>query len=234
MRLINGEKLPLICILISLSHLQNCLTEKMPRYRLIYYNAKGLAETSRFVLAQAGVDYVDKRMTSEEVPEFKSIAPYGSFPVLEVDGRALADSRSIARYLAEEYDLAGSNSFENAEIDSIVGVANDLFPHLASFWFEKDETRKAELRKEVEETHVPRYFGALEKRAAANNCTTEGWIYGAKVTWADFRLAIAIELFSKLFPDAMSSFPALLKLRQAVEKLPRIAKWISERPVTDN
>ncbi len=65
-------------------------------------------------------------------------------PVLEVDGRMLAGSRSIQRYLAEKFGLAGSNDFENAEIDSIIDAIGDLFLELLKVHYEKDEAKKAE------------------------------------------------------------------------------------------
>lgn len=101
--------------------------------------------------------------------EFKPKTPYGVLPVLEVDGEMLAGNCPIALYLAEEYGLAGSNAFENAEIAGIIDVVNE------SLW-QKDEARKTELRKEFEEKHMPRYLGALEKRVTEND-SADGWLY---------------------------------------------------------
>ena len=106
-------------------------------------------------------------------------------PVLEVDRKMVAGSCPIKRFLAEQYGLAGSNAFENAEIASILDVVDDLAEKLTAVYFEKDKTRKAKLKKELNETHIPRYLGVLEKRAAANN-SADGWISRPKVTYADF------------------------------------------------
>ena len=37
-----------------------------PKIKLTYFNNKGLAEFSRLVLAQAGVEYEDVRITQDE------------------------------------------------------------------------------------------------------------------------------------------------------------------------
>ena len=39
--------------------------------KLIYFNYMARAELSRFILAQAGVDYTDERITAEEWPKLK-------------------------------------------------------------------------------------------------------------------------------------------------------------------
>ncbi len=44
--------------------------------------------------------------------------------VLEFNGKMLTGSSSMQGYLAEMYGLAGSNTWENAEIDSIVDTLN--------------------------------------------------------------------------------------------------------------
>ena len=49
-------------------------TEKlftMSKPKLIYFNSRGRAEITRYVLAQAGVDYEDVRLTKEEWEKMK-------------------------------------------------------------------------------------------------------------------------------------------------------------------
>jgi hypothetical protein len=41
----------------------------MPHYKLYYFNARGNAEVVRLVFAQAGVEYEDIRLTSEQWAE---------------------------------------------------------------------------------------------------------------------------------------------------------------------
>ena len=52
---------------------------------------------------------------------------FGQVPVLEVDGKTIAQSMSIARFLARRYNLAGKNELEEAEADMMVGVMDDAF-----------------------------------------------------------------------------------------------------------
>jgi glutathione S-transferase len=53
--------------------------------------------------------------------------PFGQVPVLEVDGsKLLAQSHTIARYLARRHGLAGKNDWENALADSYVACIQDF------------------------------------------------------------------------------------------------------------
>ena len=47
------------------------LEQEQPSYKLIYFNARGRAEHIRYILAYAGVDYVDERVPKERWPELK-------------------------------------------------------------------------------------------------------------------------------------------------------------------
>ena len=50
---------------------------------------------------------------------------FGQLPVLEVDGKELAQSMAIARFLARRYKVAGKNELEEAEADMIVDCISD-------------------------------------------------------------------------------------------------------------
>ena len=47
-------------------------------------------------------------------------------PVLEVDGIQLSQSRTIARYLANKYNLTGSTALEQAQADMVVDCGMDF------------------------------------------------------------------------------------------------------------
>ena len=202
----------------------------MPTYKLIYFNLKGRGELARFVFAQAGVEYEDKRIAKEEWPELKPKTPFGVLPVLEVDGKELGGTVIISRYLAEQFGLAGSNEFENAQIANIVDATLDIQQELTKVHYEKDETKKAELAKKLTEEILPAKLQFFEKRASTND---SGWLYNGKLTWADFAFYLTSDWILMAYKDALESFPGLKKLRTSVEELPKIAKWIEERPKTD-
>ena len=53
--------------------------------------------------------------------------PGGQMPVLEVDGVKLGQSMTIARFLANKFNLAGSTPLEKAQADMIVDTVTDFF-----------------------------------------------------------------------------------------------------------
>lgn len=57
---------------------------------------------------------------------FATAMPMGQMPVLEVDGRRVHQSISMARYIAKRVGLAGDNDWENLVIDTAVDTVNDF------------------------------------------------------------------------------------------------------------
>ena len=83
--------------------------------------------------------------------------------------------------------------------------------------------------KDCEENILPRYYGGLNKLAAAN---PDGWFYGPNVTYADLIFAYMVTFTISAFPNVLDQYPALKTLKTSVENLPNVAKWLRERPVT--
>lgn len=52
--------------------------------------------------------------------------PYGMLPVLEIDGKPIAQSNAVARYLAHEHNLAGKDEWESMLCDVLVDTLGDL------------------------------------------------------------------------------------------------------------
>ena len=203
----------------------------MPSYKLIYFDGRGRAECSRYIFAQAGVEYTDERLNEEEFMKVKSSGclPAGSLPVLEVDGKMLAGSEVIARYLGEKFGLAGENDWDNAQLASLVDLMTDLDNCVMPVFFGKDDASKAEAKKKLIEVSIPKYFGCLEKRIKANN-SPDGWAYGKKITYVDMRIVSGLEMLFGVDPNVLDSYPTLKKLFEAVNAQPNIAAWIKKRP----
>ncbi|XP_070543838.1 glutathione S-transferase 1-like [Ptychodera flava] len=120
----------------------------MPIYKLKYFANRGRAEPSRLVFAAAGVEYEDIRFDPEQwQSEKESVSasgkyPFGQMPVLEVDGEVIAQSQAIARYLANEFELAGKTNLDKAKVDMVVDALEDINKGLIEMWYAEDETRQ--------------------------------------------------------------------------------------------
>ncbi len=122
----------------------------MPNYKLIYFNVRGRAELSRLILNCANVPFEDYRIEHSDwtaikqgIPSLKKCEcglnnligaviiqldmPFKQIPVLEVDGvNLLAQSNTIARYLARQHQLAGQNEWEQSQADMFIDCVYDL------------------------------------------------------------------------------------------------------------
>ena len=173
--------------------------------------------------------FEDFRLPFQDWPAMKPTTPLGCLPVLEVDGKPIAGSIPIARYVAEKHGLAGANAFENAELAGINDTLQDIQNHAFKFFFEKDEARKAALQKDFIESTAPKYLEVLERRIKSNG-SPEGWVYGSKVTYIDLRIPRILSIVKKYDPSILDKFPAVAALDKKVLALPSIAKWLTERP----
>ena len=142
-----------------------------------------------------------------------------------MDGKVLAGSLPIARFVAERHGLAGSNDLENTEIAGIMDCLGDLLQAFVKVIFESNETRKAELQKKFNEEESPKYLSLLEKRV-----TADGWLYGSKLTYADLAFFNFCDNLNQ--PNALEAYPGLKAVQEKVAALPNIAKWVKDRPVT--
>ena len=125
--------------------------------------------------------------------------------------------QAIVRFLAERFGLAGSNDFENAELVNIGDVWEDFLQKIAVFYYEKDDERRAALKKQIEDEHIPKYWSIIEKRIQNNS--TSNWIYGDKPTYVDLITCCWLELISDLFPNLLDSYPGVAKVKTSVEYL---------------
>ena len=86
----------------------------MSEIKLSYFNSRGRAETSRLILAHAGVRYTDQRLTcmsftssefiifdfvyiAEQFASVKPRLPFGQLPTLKYEGELLCQSMTLAR-----------------------------------------------------------------------------------------------------------------------------------------
>ena len=203
----------------------------MSTYKLYYFNGRGLAETARLIFAAAGEKYDDVRIERDDWPKHKADMPLGQMPVLEYNGVKLTQSKAIARFLANQFHLAGKDNQEQAKVDAVVDTVNDTLGSLMKLRTETDETAKAKLTEKFLAEELPQVLKNLETLAKQYG-NGGSFFVGNGLTWADLFFYNFATIYLELDADVLKNFPWLAKNRQEVENQPKIADYLKQRPVT--
>lgn len=143
----------------------------------------------------------------------------------------MGQSFAIARYLAKTYDLAGTDDFERAQLDSYADYVKDINNELRPYFFalmglekgDRDELYKT-VFKPVLEKHMP----ILEERLKGSN----SGFFGKNVSWVDFFVASFTETLENHGKDIIGGYKILLDHKNRVYALPELEKYLSTRPKT--
>ncbi|KAL5013720.1 hypothetical protein ScPMuIL_007990 [Solemya velum] len=210
---------------------KQCSEEK--RYKLIYFPTRGRAELTRLVFAASGIDYEDCRIDRQtEWPKIKPNTPLGQLPVLEVDGEQMAESSSIARFVAKQAGMMGKTSLEQAQIEMIVDALQDALETVVSWFVEKEESIKAEKKKKVVEETYPTVVSIMES-ILTKNAADGGFLVGSSMSLADLALYDGLQYPVDLFDFSLDKYPKTAAQRKMVAETPRIAEWLKKRPKTE-
>jgi glutathione S-transferase len=200
--------------------------------KLYYFNLHARGEPIRLILAAAGRSYEDIRFDLNQWPEYKPKMMLGQCPVLEFgDGTQLPQSMAIARYIARETGLAGSDNLESAKIDAVVDTQEDINELFYSKVFhENDGTKKLEeLQKFLNETLVKHveHLGKLKKAYSQN----DKYFVGNKLSWADLFVFHSIDSLFKAVPEAKGKYGELFKpLMDEIYANEKLKTYIDNRP----
>ena len=203
----------------------------MSTYKLIYFNFRGRAEVSRLIFVAAGQKYEDVRFEPERWPSLKSQMPLGQVPVLEVDGTKIPQSGSIARFLAKQFQLAGKDNLEQAKVDAVAETINDLVMASMPARREEDQTKRVEVMKKFQAEELPKYLQNLE---VLGKLYSNGgpFFVGGNLTWVDLFFYAVGEDMLQYEGNCLEKYSWLKKNRAEVEKQPRIAEYLKNRPKT--
>uniref|UniRef100_A0A914WDM6 glutathione transferase n=1 Tax=Plectus sambesii TaxID=2011161 RepID=A0A914WDM6_9BILA len=195
----------------------------MAHYKLHYFNLGGRGEFIRKILAQAGVEFEDHRITMEEWPQVKPSFPNGQVPVLEVDGKYLAQSYAIARFLARKHNLTGKDDWEAAKadmyVDGVEEVIQKTMPMVMALLFGKGDLNEvlAKLKPEVFEPFFTKYEKILHENGGEH-------FVGKQLTWADIMIADFLQRLSWVDSTVLDGHSGLKTFVRHIHDLPNIKK----------
>ncbi|XP_011815615.1 PREDICTED: glutathione S-transferase A1 isoform X1 [Colobus angolensis palliatus] len=167
-------------------------------------------ESTRWLLAAAGVEFEEKFLESaEDLDKLRNdgYLMFQQVPMAEIDGMKLVQTRAILNYIASKYNLYGKDIKERALIDMYTEGIADLGEMILLLPICPPQERDAKLAL-IKEKTKNRYFPAFEKVLKSHG---QDYLVGNKLSRADIHLVELLYYVEELDSSLISSFP-LLKL----------------------
>eukprot|EP01132_Coremiostelium_polycephalum_P007651 gene7651-9410_t len=192
---------------------------------LTYFDGRGSGEIIRLVKVYTGEKFNDYRLQYEKYLEIVPELKYGYLPrYVDPNNKDLsnvAQSITIARYLSEKHNIAGSNEIEKALINQIIDPTTELLTKVFFIAF-PDFTEDKEEIKKFEREDLPKYLRLWENRLNSNS-NGNGYLVGNSLTLADLAVFNAIDYlriikYKDVEPDS-KVYPKLLNFTNG-KKLP--------------
>jgi len=198
----------------------------MSQFKLTYFDAPtSRGEECRLALFAAGVDFVDNRIARADWPALKPTTPFGSLPVLEVEGKpAISQSNTILAYVGRRYGLLPSDEWEALRLESLLGACEDLRGAVGTTFGIADPDELKRRRTALLEGPIRAWAGNMERQIKGP------FAGGAELSVADIKLYILANWFKKgvldhVPADALSPFAKLEAVRANVSEHPKIVAW---------
>ncbi len=205
------------------------------KLRLIYPDLPfWRAETSRLALFIGGIEFEDVRPSREEIPKMRTDGtfPFGQFPVLQVDGKTIAQTGAIARFCGKLSGLYPSDdNFAAAKVDEVIDLCTDITIQMRPSMRETDPKLRTEMRNELSETILPRWLGFLEKLLEDNG--DKGFFVGSSISVADlavWRLCgwISGGIIDGIPTNLLEGFPLLSDHQREISNFPKVMEWVKK------
>lgn len=158
---------------------------KVPSVTLHYFDLYGRGEVFRMLFTYLKVEFTDHRVDFPEWPALKTspLCEFGVLPVLDINGKRLAQTRSVLRYVCQLHHLypLSTNTVEIYLVESVCDLIDDLRAPLMTLSFAKDE----EGVMKHYDGNIATGLEMLEARLAKNTANS-GFFVGNTVGMADF------------------------------------------------
>jgi glutathione S-transferase len=204
----------------------------MPKLVLIYFDFDGSrGEVARLVMRLAGIAFEDKRIARNDWSALRDKTPYQSLPVLEVDGKVIAQSNAINRYLGKLAGLYPKDDWQAALVDEVMDAVEDISTRIGStFALEGDAKKKA--REALAAGSIAHFLRQFEARLKAGGGE---WFVENRLTVADLKCYLWVRWLKSGVLDHIPAdivdqhAPLLAKHLERVESHPKIAAYYLAR-----
>lgn len=202
-----------------------------PALKLIYFALPGRGEVTRLMAAHAGLEnFTEQIVTQEEWPELKAKMPFGQLPAMEVDGKLLAQTPAIERYVAKLAGLIPEDAWQAAKGDEVVSFMQEFFDLIVPTWKMPDEEKKAAREALVAGPLRTKLTKLADLLVAAGG----PFFNGEHVTYADFVVHCMLSMLACGFIDHLpkdlisANYPSLKEFHARVAGLPGVQAFYKD------
>jgi len=191
---------------------------------LHYFQGRGRAEGIRWMLAAAAIPFQDPPYTTaEQWVKIKAsgVLPFDQFPLLEIGGQVLTQSRACVSHIARISNLYGDSHTEATAIDVIGHAISDFEPGIVGFPFKEDKTAARVAAQELVDKWCPKFAKITRDNGASK------FMVGSRVSYADVRLAEVLTGYTELLPGCLAPYPELAAIRAHVANMPAVAAYLA-------
>uniref|UniRef100_A0A8R1DKL7 glutathione transferase n=1 Tax=Caenorhabditis japonica TaxID=281687 RepID=A0A8R1DKL7_CAEJA len=206
----------------------------MVHYKITYFPIRGAGEIGRQILSYAGQEFEDNRIQGEDWPALKPTTPFGQLPILEVDGKVLAQSHTIARYLARQFQLNGKTAWEEAQVNSIADQFKDYLNEIRSYFVVKMGYGQGDVDALFKDVFLPAFKKNYTFFSNFLKASGSGYLVGDSLTFVDLLVAQHSADLLSANANALDAFPEFKTHQEKVHSDPKLKKWLETRPVTSH
>ena len=139
----------------------------MPKLKLTYFDFDGgRGEPARLALVLGGIAFEDHRIPGPEWPKHRDQMPFRAMPVLEADGKVIAQSNTIIRYVGKLAGLYPKDDWQAALCDEVMDASEDIGSRIGAT-IALDEAGKKRAREALAADALPRHLEQLQGRLKA-------------------------------------------------------------------
>jgi glutathione S-transferase len=204
---------------------------RMAKPKLTYFdNPRSRGEECRLAFVLAGVDFEDNRLPREAWPALKPNTPFGSLPVLEVEGKPpVSQANAILAYIGRKYGLLSSDEWEAFRLESLLSACEDLRHLISNTFGIKDPEEVKRRRAALVEGPITAWAKSAEKQVVGP------FAGGAAIGVADVKLFVMIGwlkggALDHVPTDVLAKYPKLEKLYESVKNHPKVVAWYARSP----
>jgi glutathione S-transferase len=200
----------------------------MPKLVLTYFDFDGSrGEVARLVMRVGGIAFEDRRIARNDWSALRDTMPYQALPVLEVDGKVIAQSNTINRYLGKLSGLYPKDDWQAALVDEVMDAVEDITTRIGSTFALEGEAKK-KAREALAAGSIAHFLRQLEARLKAGGGE---WFVENRLTVADLKCYLLVRWLKSGVLDHIpagivdQNAPLLAKHLERVENFPAIKAY---------